>query len=387
MTQKITAKPAALSARRRAVLLLTGALVLPAQAVPVSALAAQSSASGNDIPIPATPAIAQAPDPTADTPPVEPQPTEHVRAIILPGSEPMPAVARPESAPPRPGDISLNFPGADVTVVAKAVLGELLHVNYAIAGGVSGPVTLVTGRPVAKSSLLSLFEAALAQGGFALVPVAGGYEIQTAASARAPIASDTMGFGSEVITLRFINPEEVRKVLDPVLPGIVTATDAPGGTITIAGTTGQRSSARDLLRQFDVDWLRNTSFALYVPQKSDARLITPELDKLINAPDSPTHGLVRLIAMENLNGILAISAQPQYLIDVKRWVEILDREGESNERRIWVYRVQNGRARDLTKTINDFRSRARGNNPGMTDLMLATSPDDLAALEEYLAGR
>jgi cytochrome c553 len=40
----------------------------------------------------------------------------------------------------------------------------------------------------------------------------------------------------------------------------------------------------------------------------------------------------------------------------------------------------------LAKTIDDFRSRARGNNPGMTDLMLATAPDDLAALEEYLAG-
>jgi cytochrome c553 len=40
----------------------------------------------------------------------------------------------------------------------------------------------------------------------------------------------------------------------------------------------------------------------------------------------------------------------------------------------------------MTKTIDDFRSRARGNNPGMSDLMLATSPDDLAALEQYLAG-
>jgi hypothetical protein len=40
----------------------------------------------------------------------------------------------------------------------------------------------------------------------------------------------------------------------------------------------------------------------------------------------------------------------------------------------------------MKKTIDDFRSRARGNNPGMTDLMLATSPDDLAALEQYLAG-
>ncbi|WP_245350387.1 c-type cytochrome [Bradyrhizobium sp. UFLA03-84] len=46
-----------------------------------------------------------------------------------------------------------------------------------------------------------------------------------------------------------------------------------------------------------------------------------------------------------------------------------------------------GMGRDyLAKTIADFRSRARGNNPGMSDLMLATSPDDLAALVDYLAG-
>ena len=40
----------------------------------------------------------------------------------------------------------------------------------------------------------------------------------------------------------------------------------------------------------------------------------------------------------------------------------------------------------LTQQMNDFRTRARGNNPGMSDLMLATAPDDIAALAEYLAG-
>ena len=40
----------------------------------------------------------------------------------------------------------------------------------------------------------------------------------------------------------------------------------------------------------------------------------------------------------------------------------------------------------LEKTTTDFRTRARGNNPGMSDLMIATSPDDLAALSEYLSG-
>jgi general secretion pathway protein D len=200
--------------------------------------------------------------------------------------------------------------------------------------------------------LLGLLENALRTANLALEPVADGYEIQTAAGAQALIAPDVTGFGSEVINLRFINPDQLRKLLDTVLPGVVTSTSPATNTLTIAGTTGQRASARDLAHQFDVDWLRSTSFALYVPERTDARLIVPSLDKLINAPDSPTQGLVRLIAMDQLNGILAISTQPQYLDDVRRWVEILDREGEANERRIYVYRVQNGRAKELTRTIN-----------------------------------
>jgi cytochrome c553 len=46
-----------------------------------------------------------------------------------------------------------------------------------------------------------------------------------------------------------------------------------------------------------------------------------------------------------------------------------------------------GQSREyLAKTIADFRTRARGNNPGMTGLMHATPVDDLAALAQYLAG-
>jgi cytochrome c553 len=40
----------------------------------------------------------------------------------------------------------------------------------------------------------------------------------------------------------------------------------------------------------------------------------------------------------------------------------------------------------MRQTMIDFRTRARGNNPGMTDLMLAISDDDIAALAQYMAG-
>jgi cytochrome c553 len=40
----------------------------------------------------------------------------------------------------------------------------------------------------------------------------------------------------------------------------------------------------------------------------------------------------------------------------------------------------------MARTMLDFRTGARANNPGMSDLMKAASEDDIAALAEYLAG-
>ena len=40
----------------------------------------------------------------------------------------------------------------------------------------------------------------------------------------------------------------------------------------------------------------------------------------------------------------------------------------------------------LLKTMNDFRDKTRGNNPGMSDLMKSISTDDIAVLGQYIAG-
>jgi cytochrome c553 len=40
----------------------------------------------------------------------------------------------------------------------------------------------------------------------------------------------------------------------------------------------------------------------------------------------------------------------------------------------------------LAKTMTDFRSRARANNPGMSDLMNTVTPEQVTAIAAYLAG-
>ena len=291
-------------------------------------------------------------------------------STVIPGTIPTPISPTVAPTTVRNGDVSLNFPSADVRVVAKAILGDILGLGFTVPGGLNTPVTVVTQRPIARRSVLAFFEDALRSSGLALVPQNGGYMIDQIERVRGSgvIGESATGFGDEVFQLNFVNADQMKQLLDPLLPGVVSSTDSARNVMTLSGTSGQRSSARDLLRQFDVNWLRAMSFALIVPKRTDSRLIVPELEKLINAPDAPTRGLVRLISMEKINGILAVSSQAQYLDDVNRWIDVLDREGQNNEPRLFVYKVQNGRSRDLAKTINTaFGNSSSGGSANSAD--------------------
>ncbi len=292
-----------------------------------------------------------------------PQRPEGVTTALIGGTEPAPALpgqtpsgqnpaAATRSAPK--GNIEFTIPSADVRTLAQIVLRDTLRIPYTISLDGDVDVGLTTAGPVGRQQLLDLFEASLKQANLAMVWEGTGYRILTldAAKARGTEFVPDRGFGSETVRLQFANADELKKLLDTVVPGAVQSVDSTQNALVIAGTQAQRKSAHEIIAQFDVNWLRSMSFALYVPQHLDSRLIVPELEKLINAADAPTRGLVRLIGMERINGVIAISAQKQYLEDVRRWVEVLDREGTSNEPRLYIYRVQNSRARDLVKTIN-----------------------------------
>jgi general secretion pathway protein D len=279
------------------------------------------------------------------------------RTVIIPGAPGAPTPPdqpKVRAGPTRHGDVMLSFPQVDVQAVAKAVLGDILGLKYSVDPSVHAVVTLETAEPIPKDQVLPLFEEALRTAGLSLVAHGGAYVIAPSATARGEatvLGPADFGFGEETIQLKFADAEELKKLLDPVVPGAITSADSSRNILIVTGTTTQRHNVRDLVEQFDVDWLKGMSFALYIPQRTDSRLIEPELDKLLNGPGAPTAGMVRLLTMEKINGILAISRQAQYLEDVRHWVEVLDREGDSNERRLYVYHVQNGRSADLAKVL------------------------------------
>jgi general secretion pathway protein D len=273
---------------------------------------------------------------------------------------------RRAQAPTRGGqaaDVNLNFPGVDVHEAAKAILGDILGLNYAVDPSVSGAVTVVTANPVKKSDVFPILEDSLKAANLGLVRRGAVYTIVPLTEAkRQPqlVGPSDPGYGTEAVALHFVGAAELKKLLEPLVPENAISQIDPGrNLIVITGSAGERSSIRALIEQFDVNWLHGMSFSIFVPKHTDSKLIIPQLDQLLNGDGAPTAGLVRLLSVERLNGILAISAQPQYLKEVGRWVDMLDREGEESARRLFVYRVQNGRASDLaTVIVNAFGSAA-----------------------------
>jgi len=310
----------------------------------------------------------QAPAPVASAPPValahedaETMPQQqHPDIQIIPGTGKF-VGAQTNSAErveaDDQGGITLNFINADLKDVAKAILGDYLKLNYEITGNVQGTVTLQTSTPLTRAQVLPALEEALRTGGMALVHSNGLYKVvplADAAHSASPVASahELAGYGTEAVPVHYISALEMQKLLEPLAPaqGLLHA-DSARNLVIIEGTAEERKALREDVALFDVDWLAGMSFGLFTPNYTDAQELTRELNQVLGGMNSPILGLVRLVPIDRLNTILAISPQERYIDQLRGWVERLDRPGQGSNKRIFVYHVQNGRASDVASTL------------------------------------
>ncbi len=320
---------------------------------------------------PATTSAPTVPPPSVQTnsaPPVTSPPapltaeTLEPKVEIYPGSGTFvggtPNRHRAETTIGEQGNITLNFVAADIRDVAKAVLGDYLNLNYEIAANVQGSITIQTSRPLSKSQVLPVLEQALRLNGMVLVHSNGIYKVMPLADAQGtsgpltPRESKTPGYGIEIAPVRFISAAEMQKLLGPLAPSqAVIHVDAARNILIVEGTEQERQAILDDVALFDADWLEGMSYALYTPNYIDVDELTRELNQILGGLNSPIGNLVKLIPIERLNTVLAISPQTKYLEQLKAWVKRLDRPGEGSDRRVFVYQVQNGRAGDLAATL------------------------------------
>ncbi len=73
--------------------------------------------------------------------------------------------------------ITLNLVNVPAPLAAKTVLGDILAVKYTVDPGIEGKITIQTPKPVSRSAVIGLFQAALRANNAALVSRNGAFRI------------------------------------------------------------------------------------------------------------------------------------------------------------------------------------------------------------------
>lgn len=268
-----------------------------------------------------------------------------------------------------PADIKLNLVDVPINEAAKSVLGDVLKLNYSLDPQVAGNVTLQTSKPVSRRKLVVMFEDALRGLGAAIVDSGDSYRIVPLAAAARSIASVDTGGGKKgklgvrptVISLQHIGADEMRSLLEPILPeGTLLKADARRNTLLVVGNAREIAAIKESISVFDVDWMKGMSIALVPVRSSKPDAIVADLEQIYQTKSGPLKNILRFVPNKRLKSVLVISSRAKYLNDAKGWIRKLDVLAETSEETLHVYRVQNRTATELAKVLQSvLKSNAR----------------------------
>ncbi len=266
----------------------------------------------------------------------------------------------------RGDDVELNFENADISSTAKAVLGDVLHLNFAVDPKVQGTVTLASVGPIARKDLLPTFESVLRMQNAAIVH--DGRFIKIVPLPEAPghgsvsVGAGEPGFGISIVPLKYVSATTVAKTAENLLArqGAIRVEPARN-LVLIQGTTSEREAALDLISTFDVEWLRNQSVGVYPLKSTSPETMIGELQRIFdNRENGAGQDVISFQPISRMNAVMVVAKNASLLRRTSEWVDRLDRSDNSGTT-LRSYRLKYGNATQIAKILaNIFGSNRSG---------------------------
>jgi general secretion pathway protein D len=303
--------------------------------------------------------------------------------------------------------VALNFERASIREVVKVVLGDILKQTYTVEPGVEGEVTISSTDPIGRDALIPTLESLLqTQGAVLYKDDTGSYRVAARANMKGrgftPSSGGQIkqGYSLQVVTLRYIPVVEMQKILEPLAsPDAFVRVDPNRNMLVLAGTSSELANLAATIKTFDVDVLKGMSVGLYRVKNVEAGVVAKNLDALFGeSGNSPMAGMIKIMPIEHMNSIMIISANPDYLKDMKDWVDRFDQVSPTAGKQLFVYHVQNGDAEHLAEMLNQIfggksggKSRVAGGSntsslaPGLTPATVGADGQTPAATDPAAA--
>jgi general secretion pathway protein D len=276
--------------------------------------------------------------------------TDHGREAVGAGGQ----AGEPVSVTDNGSKVTLNFVNADLQDFVRIVFDDVLKENVVVDPALTGRVTLRTTEPVTRQAALSLIRNVLQLHGATLVKSEGAFRV---ASRGGGSEQTPVGENIRIVPIRFLKAEQARSALQPfITPGTQIIASTEGRYLILAGSPADLDPMAQLLGTLDVDHMMGMSFALVPLKDASAAAVATEVAQMFG-PDG--EGAFRVLPIQRMNAVLLMTRSAESLDRAKAWIARLDQTG-SDSRQVRVFPIQNRRAADLAKILNDMLSGQSG---------------------------
>ena len=263
------------------------------------------------------------------------------------------------------GKVEISLVNASIDSAAKVVLGDTLKLNYVVADGVKGRITIQTTSPVPREVLLDLFDAALNANGARLQKADGIVQIVSGVSGSSSFrlaGSGGRNNGSSIIVapLQFVSASEMVGILKPQIEaGLNVVPDSRRNLLMMSGPKDLLESALDALNIFDIDVLMGKSVALVRLTSGEPEAVVEQAQALFDTQEGGAlRGVVEFVPNERLGSILVVSSRSAYLDRAVRWIRELDKPGPGAGMYLATYSLQNRSAVEVAPILAELLNAA-----------------------------
>ncbi len=277
--------------------------------------------------------------------------------------DPEAAPTTPESAPTGDRDaILLNFESADIREVIYT-FAAALGLNYWLDPRVQGQVTARSFGPIYVDDLYPVFLQILRSNGYAAVREGDLYMIVPAEEgktrARRSAGGEGEDFVIDLVKVSHVSADKIVEMINPfVSPGGDVVAYPRNNLLMVSDIASNAKRLRDLIKTFDNDTFEDMSGKVYRVKHASIEEVTEELNAILESYYAVESGSrVQLIPLLRLNALAVVAFDPTVFASVEYWLSVLDVPGEgTSERRVYVYRVENSRALELSDVLNEVYS-------------------------------
>lgn len=256
--------------------------------------------------------------------------------------------------------VTLDFDNVDISVLVKFV-SELTGKNFIIDDKVKGKVTIISPKKIPLKDVYKVFLSVLEINGFTVVPAGNMIKIIPATLAREKgmetrlkneLVNPEDRMVTQIVTLERANPDEIKRVLDPIISKSSSVLSyPPAGILVITDYLSNIKRLQEIIFALDIEGAGEQ--ISYIPlHNSSASEVVKSLTTIFQQRRTNTTA-IKVVPDSRTNSIIILASVAD-TESVRKLVAFMDKDVPRGESNIQVYRLQNNNADDLAKVLNNI---------------------------------